>query len=37
MAEDASDGCCDVVVSLTGEDNEIYVEKPLYIQVHALL
>jgi hypothetical protein len=29
MVEGASDGCCDVVVSLTGEDNDIYVEEPL--------
>lgn len=37
MVAGASDGCCDIVVSLTGEDNNIYVEEPLYIQVHALL
>lgn len=37
IAEDVSDGCCGVVVSLTGEDNDIYVEEPLYTQVHALL
>jgi hypothetical protein len=37
MVDDGSDGCCDVVVSLTSEDNDIYVEEPLYIQVHALL
>ena len=37
MVENVSGGCCDLVVSLTGEDNDIYADEPLYIQVHALL
>ena len=37
MVKDPSDGCCDIVVSLTGEDNDIYVEEPLHIQIRALL
>ena len=28
MVEDVSGGCCDLVVSLTGEDNDIYADEP---------